>query len=326
MKKILLLLCVLTAILTVQVSINTQDAIIIYSSLELFRGEELQKQLNEKFPEYDVRVMYVPTAKAAAKISVEKSGSDADIVVGLETSYMDKIKDSLENIEGYSHLAFMEGLRPEDNDNLFVTWERQAGSFIINKSTLDKYGVPIPTSYEDLLSEQYRNLIAMPDPKSSGTGYFFYKNLVNTRGDDEALAYIDELAKNVKQFTESGSGPVKLLKQGEIGIGLGLTFQAVNEVNSGSDFIILYPEEGSPYSLTGTAMIRGRKDTRGVSEIYEFIVKDFLLYDKEYFSPEQILVEQTNRIENYPQNIPYADMEGISDMQEKDRLLDMWKY
>ena len=70
MKKILLLLCVLTAILTVQVSINTQDAIIIYSSLELFRGEELQKQLNEKFPEYDVRVMYVPTAKAAAKISV----------------------------------------------------------------------------------------------------------------------------------------------------------------------------------------------------------------------------------------------------------------
>ena len=49
MKKILLLLCVLTAILTVQVSINTQDAIIIYSSLELFRGEELQKQLNEKF-------------------------------------------------------------------------------------------------------------------------------------------------------------------------------------------------------------------------------------------------------------------------------------
>lgn len=326
MKKILLLLCVLTAILTVQVSINTQDAIIIYSSLELFRGEELQKQLNEKFPEYDVRVMYVPTAKAAAKISVEKSGSDADIVVGLETSYMDKIKDSLEDIEGYSHLVFMEGLRPEDNDNLFVTWERQAGSFIINKDTLDKYGVPIPTSYEDLLSDQYRNLIAMPDPKSSGTGYFFYKNLVNTRGDDEALAYIDELAKNVKQFTESGSGPVKLLKQGEIGIGLGLTFQAVNEVNGGSDFIILYPEEGSPYSLTGTAMIQGRKDKRGVSEIYEFIVNDFLLYDKEYFSPEQILVEQTNRIENYPQNIPYADMEGISDMQEKDRLLDMWKY
>lgn len=88
----------------------------------------------------------------------------------------------------------------------------------------------------------------------------------------------------------------------------------------------MYPEEGSPYSLTGTAMIRGRKDKRGVSEIYEFIVNDFLLYDKEYFSPEQILVEQTNRIENYPQNIPYADMEGISDMQEKDRLLDMWKY
>lgn len=326
MKKILFILCVLTTILTIQVSINTKESIIIYSSLELFRGEELQKQLNEQFPQYDVRVMYVPTAKAAAKISVEKIDSDADIVVGLETSYMDKIKDSLEDIKGFSNLLFLDGLKPDDNDNLFVTWERQAGSFIIDKNILAEYDLPIPTSYDDLLSDQYKNLIAMPDPKSSGTGYFFYKNLVNTRGEEAALEYIDALTKNVKQFTESGSGPMKLLKQGEIAIGLGLTFQAVNEINNGSDFTIIYPKEGSPYSLTGTGMIKGRKNKKGIKEIFTFIVNDFLVFDKENFSPEQILVVQENKIDNYPQNIPYADMHGISDMKEKAKLLNIWKY
>ena len=60
--------------------------------------------------------------------------------------------------------------------------------------------------------------------------------------------------------------------------------------------------------------------------VFDFIINDFLMYDKEYFSPEQILKEQDNKIENYPQNIQYADMSGIEDIDEKERLLSLWKY
>lgn len=326
MKKVVICLCVITIGLLYTITKNEEDTIIIYSSLEQFRGEELQHQLDEVFPQWDVRVMYVPTAKAAAKISVEELGSDADIVVGLESSYMDKIKSSLADISGYSNLSFMKGLAPSDHDNLYVTWERQAGAFIINTSVLEKYKLPIPTSYEELLDPVYKDLIAMPDPKSSGTGYFFYKNLVNTLGDEAALTYIDQLENNVKQFTESGSGPVKLLIQGEIGIGLGLTFQAVNEINKGSSFQIVYPKEGSPYSLTATGLLKGREKDARIQEVFTYIVNDFLVYDKENFSPEQILIDQVNDIANYPQDIQYADMQGIEDIMEKERLLDMWKY
>lgn len=285
MKKIVICMCAITACLLYIITRNEEDTIIIYSSLEQFRGEELQHQLDDTFPQWDVRVMYVPTAKAAAKISVEETGSDADIIVGLESSYMDKIKSSLADISGYSKLSFMDGLAPKDHDNLYVTWERQAGAFIINKKVLEKYNLPTPTSYEELLDPMYKDLIAMPDPKSSGTGYFFYKNLVNTMGDEAALAYIDQLEQNVKQFTESGSGPVKLLIQGEIGVGLGLTFQAVNEINKGSSFEIIYPYEGSPYSLTATSMVKGREEDARIQEVFSFIVNDFLVYDKENFSP-----------------------------------------
>lgn len=325
MKKVIVALLMVTAILLFSIR-QDKETIIIYSSMEQFRGEELQKQLNHKFPELHTMVMYVPTAKAAAKIYVEKEQSDADIVVGLESSYMEKIKDELADIKGYSKLSYLDDLKPENYDNRYVIWERQAGAFIINTEVLKKHHLPIPTGYEELLDRKYYNLIAMPDPKSSGTGYFFYKNLVNTMGEKAALEYIDKLEYNVKQFTESGSGPIKLLIQGEIGIGLGLTFQAVNQINTGSPFKIIYPKEGSPYSLTGTGLMKRSGKDPQVQKVFDFIINDFLLYDKKHFSPEQILKKQTNTIKHYPTNIPYADMTGIEDIKEKERLLEVWKY
>lgn len=325
MKKLICALLVVTLALLFSIH-EEQQTIIVYSSMEQFRGEELQKQLNKKFPDLHVMVMYVSTAKAAAKISVEKQQSDADIIVGLETSYMEKIKDQLANIEGKSKLHYLPELTPAKFDNRYVIWERQAGAFIINTEVLKKHHLPIPKTYEDLLDRRYYNLIAMPDPKSSGTGYFFYKNLVNTMGEKKALAYIDKLEYNVKQFTESGSGPIKLLIQGEVGIGMGLTFQAVNQINTGSPFKIIYPPEGSPYSLTGAGLMKHSAKDKDVERVFDFIINDFLLYDKQYFSPESILKGQKNTIRHYPGNIPYADMRGIEDIHEKERLLDLWKY
>lgn len=326
MKKIFLALIVFTIVLVYDVSKQDKNTIIIYSSMEQYRGEEMQKQLSEKFPDLQIRVMYVATAKSAAKISVEQEETDADILVGLETSYLEKIKDFLATINDLPPMDYMDGLESEVHENKYVTWERQAGAFIINKDVIEKYGLNIPTSYADLLKPEYKNLIVMPDPKSSGTGYFFYKSLVNTLGDDEALAYLDALENNVKQFTESGSGPIKLLIQGETAIGLGLTFQAVTEINKNSPFEIIYPEEGSPYSLTGTAMIKGREEDNDIRKVYDFIITDFLKYDKEKFSPEKILNNQVNSVPNYPQKIHYADMSGIESIDEKERLLNLWKY
>lgn len=322
MKKILYGLIICTILLTYITTTKNEDSIIVYSSMEQFRNDELQEQLNEEFPDLDVYVMYVSTAKAAAKLSIEGTATDADIVVGLESAYMSKAEEHMADVRSYSHLEYEEDMIVESGK--YLTWERQAGSIIVNKTILDREGLPVPETYEDLLNPVYKNYIAMPDPKSSGTGFFFFKNLVNVMGEEEAFAYIDGLAKNVKQFTESGSGPVKLLIQGEVAIGLGLTFQGVNEMNNGNDFVLIEPEFGSPYSVTSTSMLEGRQHDEDVVRVFEFIVNDYMLYDKMYGSPEKVLKEQVNGVENYPQDIQYADMHGIDDIEEKERLLSKW--
>ena len=326
MKKILALLFSFTLIFTLLSVTRGQDRIVICASSEQFRNDSLQQQLNAQFPEYDITVMYMSTGKAAAKILAEGKDTEVDILVGLETGYLNKIQTSLADISGVSKIPYLEDFSPECNQNLWVTWERQAGAIIVNTTILEKYGLDAPHSYADLLKPEYKGLIAMPDPKSSGTGYFFYKSWVNTMGEDSALEYVDALYPNLKQFTESGSGPIKLLKQGEIAIGLALTFQAVNEINDGQPFEIIFPEEGSPYSVTGTAMIAGRESNSSITEVYDFIINQFMIYDKEHFSPEPIYKDQHIIIPNYPQNIVYADMSGIQDATQKERLLSLWNY
>ena len=97
-------------------------------------------------------------------------------------------------------------------------------------------------------------------------------------------------------------------------------------MNDGQPFEVIFPPEGSPYSLTGTAIVKGHENKNGIDEVFDYIANDFLKYDKEYFCPETIYEGQINYIENYPAEIPYADMTGIQDYAQKERLLDIWKY
>ena len=90
----------------------------------------------------------------------------------------------------------------------------------------------------------------MPNPKSSGTGYMFLKNLVNTWGEEAAFAYFDELSKNILQFTSSGSGPINALVQEEVAIGLGMTAQAVTQINEGVNLKIVFFENYNKFCLT----------------------------------------------------------------------------
>ena len=121
MKKLLCILVVIAVILVGITTVKNDNSIIIYSSMEQFRNDELQEQLNEQFPELDVYVMYMSTAKAATKIRVEGSDSDADIVVGLDQAYMTMIEDHMADVTQYSHLEYEDDMVVENGK--YLIWE-----------------------------------------------------------------------------------------------------------------------------------------------------------------------------------------------------------
>ena len=102
-----------------------KNTIIIYSCLEQFRANVLQAQLNEEFPDLNVRVMYVSTAKVASKIDAEKTGTDADIVVGLDNAYVEMIKDNFADVSMYSHLDYIPDFK--NMDPKYLIWNVRQG-------------------------------------------------------------------------------------------------------------------------------------------------------------------------------------------------------
>ena len=164
----------------------------------------------------------------------------------------------------------------------------------------------------------------MPDPKTSGTGYAFFLNVVNILGEDEAIEYFKKLKENLREFTTSGSGPTNLLKQGEIAIALGMTAQGVSAINEGYNFKIVELESGSPYNTTSSGIIKGKENDENVKEVFQWLIAKYGRYDKENFMPDIILKNQNNKMKNYPEDLTNADMTGIDSIQVKDKLTKKW--
>ena len=113
---------------------------------------------------------------------------------------------------------------------------------------------------------------------------------------------------------------------GEAAIALGMTFQAVTEINNGADYEILFFEDGSPYTVYSSAVISGKETDSDIMKVFEYLVSDVIPKDKELFAPEKIYKNVDYTIKNYPTDIKYADMTGVDKISVKESLLDKWKY
>ena len=226
---------------------ENSNRVLIYSGAEEYRNAHFSKRLAERFPDYDVTIEYMPTGNMAAKLQAEGKMTECDIAFDVDYGYISLLEPIFADISEYDQSAFMEDTRSQSGR--YLPEYRNGGAIIVNLDVLAEKNLKEPSSYADLLDPQYNGLISMPNPKSSGTGYMFLKSLVNAWGEDAAFEYFDGLAENILQFTSSGSGPVNALVQGEVAVGLGMTGQAVLQINNGVNLKILFQRGFSQFAL-----------------------------------------------------------------------------
>lgn len=324
MRKVLVVIAaMLMMICLLNTSLAEDNRVVIYSSAEDYRNEHFLNRLQEQFPDYEIVIEYMSTGNQAAKLQAEGLDTQCDISIDLEYGYYPVLEKYFADLSDYDYSHFTDDMVSESKK--FLPMYRNGGAIIVNTVVLAQHGLDKPEGYEDLVKPEYSGLISMPNPKSSGTGYMFYKNLVNVMGLDDALDYFDALAENILQFTSSGSGPVNALLQQEVAIGLGMTGQAVKAINEGAPLEIIYFEEGSPFTGYGYAMIEGKQNRQCVKDVFDFFYTTLVDEDKALFFPEPIYKDKVFEIENYPADIPYADMSGNTN-EEKTRLLAEWVY
>lgn len=326
MKKFLIFfLAALLLLPTFVISCGEQkEMVLIYTSAEDYVVEDMTARLEAAFPQYDIVVEYLSTGNHGAKLMAEGKYTECDITYNLEYGYLEQIarEGILADLSAYDFQIYCEDVV---RSNYYIPQVRSGSAIILNTDVMAQRGLAEPTCYQDLLKPEYAGLISMPNPKSSGTGYTFLKSLVNAWGEDEAFAYFDQLTPNVLQYTSSGSGPVNALLQGEVAIGLGMLPQAVLQLNEGAPLKILFFEEGAPFALCGQGIVSGKETRPCVKEVFDFLINTYGYEYNEKFVPEQLFRDKTYSVENYPQNIVYADMSEDT-VAEKERLLNKWNH
>ncbi len=308
------------------ISCKNNNTIVIYSCAEDYRNEFYLTELEEKFPEINFVLDYQGSGAAAAKLKAEGNETQGDILLSWDFTYLDMLTDYLADLSYFDYSIFLDDMKVPSKK--YVGEYRNSGAIVINTELLVEKGLTPPTSYQDLIKPEFKELLSMPNPKSSGTGYMFLKNLVNTWGEEKAFEYFDEFAKNVVQFTSSGSGPMNALVQKEAVVALGMTGQAVTMINEGAPLKILFFEEGAPCSLYGHAMTKkaeSKENYDKIKEVFDYLVKNVTPACDAAFFPEQVFVGREFLLPNYPENIPYGNMSNNT-TEEKIRLLEKWKY
>lgn len=114
-----------------------------------------------------------------------------------------------------------------------------------------------PACWADLLDERFRDDVQVANPNSSGTAYTMLATFVQLMGEDEAFAFMADLHKNISQYTQSGSAPIRAAATGETAVGIVFMHDAVAAAVDGAPVVTVAPCEGTGYEVGSMSIVKG---------------------------------------------------------------------
>ncbi|MEX2536431.1 MAG: ABC transporter substrate-binding protein [Trueperaceae bacterium] len=237
---------------------------------------------------------------------------------GLTEFYMPSVWDelipSLTNAVGETYIPLYTG----------------AIGFVVNEGILAEEGIEVPRCWEDLTDPAFKNLIAMPDPNSSGTAYTIIATLVQIMGEEAAFEYLADLHQNIQQYTRSGSAPGQLAGRGDVAMAIQFLHDGVKFAQQGFPLTNIAPCEGTGFEIGGLSMIANSPNRDAAIEFIEWS----LTPEAQSLAAEQGESYQVQSNQNTPVhpaspdldslNLIEYDFETFGDPDVRDRIVGRW--
>ncbi|SIR25623.1 iron(III) transport system substrate-binding protein [Paenibacillus macquariensis] len=269
-------------------SVETKNnkEITVYTALEDDQIQAYLTSYNTQHPETKVNIVRDSTGIITAKLLAEKDNPVADAVWGLAaTSLLALDKEGL--LEPYAPVG-LDRIQDKFRDNAetpkWVGIDAWETALIVNTVELEKKNLPIPTSYEDLTKPEYKGMIVMPNPASSGTGFLDVAGWLQLMGEDKGWAFMDKLHENVQAYTHSGSKPAKMAASGEAVIGISFGYRGITEKKKGAPVEVVFPSEGSGWDVEANGLIKKPEMKAEAKQFLDWAISDEPMkeYNKNY--------------------------------------------
>lgn len=256
---LLCLILLLPACISAEASVGspTSGEITVYTALQDEQIPDYLAVFEKEYPNIKVNVVRESTGLITKKLLEEKDAPKADVVWGVAATSL-LIAEWNEILEAYAP-SNLDAIRPQFRDPAnpphWIGIDLWMSAFCINVERSEKVGLPIPTSWEELLDPVYEGHIVMSNPNSSGTGFLSVSGLLQIYGEEAGWKYLDKLNENIGEYTTSGSKPCKMAASGEYAIGISFGNQGILQTQSGKSVQTIFPKEGSGWEIEANALI-----------------------------------------------------------------------
>lgn len=251
-----------------------QTELTVYTGLEATDLKKYAERFNEDHPDIKINWVRDSTGIITAKLLAEKENPRADVIWGLAGTSLLLLneEDMLEPYAPKGVEQLSEGFKDAAAVPAWTGMDAWVASICFNPYEAEKYDLPKPESWADLLKPVYQGHLIMPNPASSGTGYLDVSSWLQMFGDEKGWEYMDGLHANIARYTHSGSKPCKLAASGEIPIGISFAFRAAKLKDKGAPLDVIVPTEGVGWELEAAGIVRGTKNMEAAKTLMDWSV------------------------------------------------------
>jgi iron(III) transport system substrate-binding protein len=304
----------------------------VYTALETDQLKAYQEAFNKVQPNIEIKWVRDSTGVITAKLLAEKGNPQADAIMGVAATSM-ALFDRQGMLQPYAPLnldAIMSQYRERKNPPAWWGMDVWGTTLCFNTVEAAKRGIPKPESWKDLTKPVYRGQIVMPNPASSGTGFFKVLAWLQLFGDDGGKGggwkYMDALHENIAQYTHSGSRPCNMAGSGEFVIGMSFEYRANANKARGAPIDLVFPKEGLGWDLEAFAIHKGTKNLDAAKKLADWASsKDaMILYGKNFAITAQpgVAPALPNIPKDYESRLVKMDFYAAADNRE--RILAEW--
>ena len=321
-----------TLSLAAPAALAQKTQLLVYTALETDQLKAYQEGFNKVHPDIELKWVRDSTGVVIAKLLAEKANPQADAIWGVAASGL-ALFDQQGMLEPYAPLnldAIMPAYRDKKNPPAWWGMDVYGATVCFNTVEAAKRGIPKPESWKDLLKPVYKGQIVMPNPASSGTGYFDVVAWLQLWGDDNSKGagwkYMDGLHDNIAQYTHSGSKPCNMAAAGEYAVGISFEYRAHSNKAKGAPIDLVFPKEGLGWDLESFAIHKGTKKLDAAKKLADWASsKDaMLLYGKNFAITAQpgVAPKLANIPADYESRLIKMNFDWSA--AQRERILDEW--
>jgi iron(III) transport system substrate-binding protein len=315
------------------ISFAQKAQLLVYTALETDQLKAYEEGFRRANPDIEIKWVRDSTGVITAKLLAEKSNPQADIVMGVAASSL-ALLDKNGMLQPYAPLnldAIMSQYRDKKNPPAWFGMDVWGATVCFNTVEAQKRNIPKPETWKDLTKPIYKGQIVMPNPASSGTGFFDVAAWLTLWGDDNGKGggwkYMDALHDNIAQYTHSGSKPCNMAAAGEYLMGISFEYRGNTNKAKGAPIDLVFPREGLGWDLEAFAIMKGTKKLEAAKKLADWASsKDaMLLYGKNFAITAQpgVAAPLANVPKDYEARL--VKMDFATTAANRERVLDEWK-